>query len=291
MAAARNYRRQLYMLYQEDPGFGADDDKKPEGFLKFEVKGSTGMLTSLVQNLKDLREEGLVYKGFIGSTDGSLFVSTGTIPVDGRGRGESRWRFDPEDIAGTGYGINKFNVFGVMVFGNGEEEMVCPLAGHTGNLIKDWKRLLGKKGAKAGKSTEAEAVAQISTKTLEQQGNMAKKTKPGHHRHSGSESFIEEMLKFCPGIQPFCQSDPNCRWWRINSYNYLFGIMFDDSGEIRYYIYGIPGVYNTQAHMQMEAYGFCKWHPQRGEGHRPGDCGYWLAFVDSKTGTLANPDP
>ena len=82
----------------------------------------------------------------------------------------------------------------------------------------------------------------------------------------------------------------NCRWWRINRYNYLFGIMYDDSGAARYYIYGIPGVYNTQAHMQMEAYGFCKWRPQKGEGNRSGDCGYWLAFVDSRTGVLANPD-
>ena len=285
------------MLYQGDPGFGTDNGKKPAGFLKLEIKGSTGLLTSLVHNLRDLREEGLVYKGFIGSTGASVLVNIGTIPVDGRGRGESRWRFDPEDVAGTGYGIDSFNVFGVMVFGNSKKNTVCPLMGHTGKLAQDWKALFNKKGAKDDEYTEAEAVAQEKTDQWETvvtkepaeapKGPVEPPEQPPIGYAKASPDVAEKMQAFPeePG-----QPGSNCRWWRINRYNYLFGIMYDDSGAARYYIYGIPGVYNTQAHMQMEAYGFCKWRPQKGEGNRSGDCGYWLAFVDSRTGVLANPD-
>ena len=38
----------------------------------------------------------------------------------------------------------------------------------------------------------------------------------------------------------------------------------------------------------MEAYGFSNGAPLREEPH-PRDSGYWLAYVDAKTGALANP--
>ena len=124
MAAARNYRRQLLMLYQEDAGFGKEPGIKPAGFLKLEIKGGAGLLSSLVQNLRDIKDEGMVYKGFIGASEGAVFIGTGTIPVDGRGRGESAWRFDPDNVGGTGYNIDRFDSFGVMA--------PCPMAGHWG---------------------------------------------------------------------------------------------------------------------------------------------------------------
>lgn len=319
MAAARNYRRQLFMLYSEDKGFGKAPGKEPTGFLKLEVKGSAGQLTYVVQNLRDIKDEGLFYKGFIGVSSDASFVVTGTIPVSGGGRGESAWRFDPENVGGTGHGIDSFDVFGVIVLkpGDREHRIVCPLAGHTGKISNDWKGFLRRSmegtanvsGAAPGRNEMREAVetCQKDAGTVEAVKAMSptgkseaakaekppepgmQKTKPEYGVHSGFERFIEEALKLYPGVQPFEQPDQGSRWWRINSFGYLFGVRYDEDGSIRYYAYGIPGVYQTQAQMQMEAYGFYKWRPLKGEGHIPGERGYWLAYVDAKTGVLANP--
>lgn len=341
MAAARNYRRQLLMLYQEDAGFGKDPGKKPAGFLKLELKGGAGLLSSLVQNLRDIKDEGMVYKGFIGASEGPAFIVTGTIPVDGRGRGESAWRFDADNVGGTGYDIDSFDVFGVMALRPDDRApgIVLPLSGHTGKPRKDWKELLrksleGDAAEKAQKTPETEKKPQRSATAAEEAvdakqpaghpetaeavhipvpKDMAAKpgtlkpkqapealgegepvpglqqTGPEAAKHSGLERIIEEALSLYPCVQPFEQPEQDCRWWRINSYDYLFGVKYRRNGGIGYYIYGIPGIYHTQAQMQMEAYGFLKWRPLKGESRIPGDCGYWLAYVDAKTGALANP--
>ncbi len=341
MAAARNYRRQLLMLYQEDAGFGSEPGKKPAGFLKLEIKGGMGLLTSLVQNLRDIKDEGMVYKGFIGASEGPVFVVTGTIPVDGRGRGESAWRFDPDNVGGTGYDIDRFDVFGVMALRPGDRSLgiVLPLSGHIGKPKRDWKELLRKSLAgdadgttrenrEPDKTPEKDAPAAADAKAAERPAghpetaevvhklkheDMTAKpgtlesrqaaevlgeseTSPGLQqigpealKHSGLERIIEEALSLYPRVQPFEQPERDCRWWRINSYNYLFGVKYRRNGGIGYYIYGIPGIYHTQAQMQMEAYGFLGWRPLKGEGRTPGDSGYWLAYVDAKTGVLANP--
>lgn len=341
MAASRNYRRQLLMLYQEDAGFGSEPGKKPAGFLKLEIKGGAGLLTSLVQNLRDIKDEGMVYKGFIGASEGPVFVVTGTIPVDGRGRGESAWRFDPDNVGGTGYDIDRFDVFGVMALRPDGRPLgiVLPLSGHIGKPKRDWKELLRK--CLAGDAAENSQKTPEPVKEAQENAAAAKKTvdakQPAGHpetaevvhklkhedmtakpctlesrqaaevlgesetspglqqigpeaaKHSGLERIIEEALSLYPRVQPFEQPERDCRWWRINSYNYLFGVKYRRNGGIGYYIYGIPGIYHTQAQMQMEAYGFLGWRPLKGEGRTPGDSGYWLAYVDAKTGVLANP--
>lgn len=340
MAAARNYRRELLMLYQQDTGFGIDADKKPAGFIKLEIKGSTGVLTALVQNLKDIKEEGLVYKGFMASIgEKPVFVNTGTIPVDSRGNGESSWRFDPENIDNSGYGIDKFNVFGIMVcsFEGGEQEFVCPLAGHSGKLPKDWKKMLQNRDGnktvgvhelvdyelpEATHEAVPEAASEVVPETVpqavpekgservtqdltrqpeafeqmtdpqtlqEQQKQQKQASKSECPANYQLEGYFQEVLKFYPRVQPFEYPVEGCQWRRINSYNYLFGIMYDPDGRIKYYTYGIPGMYDTQVHKQMAAYGFSQWRPQRGWGYTRGECGYWLAFVDAKTGALAEP--
>ena len=341
MAAARNYRRQLLMLYQEDAGFGKEPGIKPAGFLKLEIKGGAGLLSSLVQNLRDIKDEGMVYKGFIGASEGAVFIVTGTIPVDGRGRGESAWRFDPDNVGGTGYNIDRFDLFGVMALrpDGRSPGIFLPLSGHTGIPRKGWKELLCKslsgdtaekvqktpEAVKEPKISAAEAEEAVDSKQPAGHREMAEEVhkpkpkdmaaKPGTlkpkqapeapgegepgpglqqigpeaAKHSGLERIIEEALSFCPRVQPFEQPEQDCRWWRINSYDYLFGVKYRRNGGIGYYIYGIPGIYHTQAQMQMEAYGFSKWRPLKGEGRIPGDSGYWLAYVDAKTGALANP--
>ncbi|HZX46286.1 MAG TPA: hypothetical protein VFF83_03370, partial [Clostridia bacterium] len=196
MAAARNYRRQLLMLYQEDAGFGKEPGKKPAGFLKLEVKSGAGLLSSLVQNLRDIKDEGMVYKGFIGASEGPIFIITGTIPVDGRGRGESAWRFDPDNVGGTGYDIDRFDLFGVMALRPGDREpgIVLPLSGHIGKPRKDWRELLYK--CLSGDAAEKAQNDPEAVKEPQKSAAAAKKTvdakQPAGHPETAEAVHIPE---------------------------------------------------------------------------------------------------
>jgi len=100
------------------------------------------------------------------------------------------------------------------------------------------------------------------------------------------EGYMEDVLKYYRKVQPFEHPMERCSWWCMNSYNYLFGINYDEAKDIKYYIYGVPGGYNEQAQRQMSMYGFYNWHPVKGKEKRQGVYGYWLAFADAKTGMV-----
>lgn len=104
------------MLQEQDSGFGIQAGKKPAGYIKLEIKGEKGVLTSFVQGLKYYHDGEYIYKAFIARThDRPVFVDTGTIVIGNDGKGQKVWRFNASDIEGTGYSIDDFNVFGILV--------------------------------------------------------------------------------------------------------------------------------------------------------------------------------
>jgi len=331
--AARDYRRQLLLLNQKDRGFEIDTGRKPTGFARIQTKGGKGLLTFIIQNLRDIKEEGLVYKGFIAAAGREpVFVNTGTIPVDGSGKGEGTWGFEPANVGGTGYSLDKFSLFGIAVYRpeDGKYDSVCLISDGKEKLPEGWKEILNGSVLKtadkndglgaaeeperelSGETDEAlaqrmveDTVDQAPDKTpdkapaavyaelirgLTEGSSAPDRNSEQHWIKPGPGDYIRETLKHYPKVQPFENPVPGCHWWRINSYDYLFGIMYDGDEELKYYAYGIPGTYQTQAQMQMETYGFSQWRSRKGSEHGPGNPGYWLAFVDAKTGVLAGPE-
>ncbi|HZK34804.1 MAG TPA: hypothetical protein VFD33_05805 [Bacillota bacterium] len=65
--------------------------------------------------------------------------------------------------------------------------------------------------------------------------------------------------------------------------HYLVGLRREE-GRVQYVIYAIPGVYTAVPPMSI--HGLSKWLPVRG-GY---GTGYWLLYIDAKTGEIAYPD-
>lgn len=105
----------------------------------------------------------------------------------------------------------------------------------------------------------------------------------------GLQEYMSHMLGSFPKVDPFEVPLENCVWWKINTFDYIFGIMDDRARKLIYYAYGVPGINDSQIKKQMEIYGFYSWRPAKREEKRQGDYGYWLAFVDARTGILVNP--
>ena len=71
--------------------------------------------------------------------------------------------------------------------------------------------------------------------------------------------------------------------------HYIFGIVENQPDEATYYIYGIPGRYILSEQPYEGMTGFVYWHPLENKIPQRGDYGYWLLYVDAKTGNIAMP--
>jgi hypothetical protein len=371
------------MLQEQDSGFGIQAGKKPAGYIKLEIKGEKGVLTSFVQGLKYYHDGEYIYKAFIARThDRPVFVDTGTIVIGNDGKGQKVWRFNASDIEGTGYSIDDFNVFGILVQKKGypSQGPVCPLVGSTDRLAPGWKDVLTRQiqgsdlpgdrieqeigpkkekrpvgfdvGQEAGRSSDAD-VQQVqglddravsdhpasentgtdgqpaggTAETAEQ--TPTEDSRPCREPADGQEPvklwdltddladaegkadmlqdpdsrqpddwqqgqylqrYMEAMLEPYPRVEPFETPIEGSTWWRVNDYGYMFGTICDRQGNLKYYVYAVPGVYDEQFDRQMSLYGFSSWHPAQGTDKEWGLNGYWLSYVDAMTGTMANPD-
>jgi hypothetical protein len=139
---------------------------------------------------------------------------------------------------------------------------------------------------------------------------------------------IREMLKRYERIKPFEKGPEDCYWWKMNynkqnmytgflpffgyilslyHYNpyisymnnctnlmhkyghYIFGICYDKDREPRYYVYGVPGRYLYKEQPFRGMTGFVYWHPMEDKKAEKGDYGYWLLYIDIKTGNVVFP--
>lgn len=116
--------------------------------------------------------------------------------------------------------------------------------------------------------------------------------------------YILSILRYFPYDEPFQQEIYDHNWWRIEydgevedgflpyfdyiretnatasmiKYgHYLFGL-YNESEEVKYYIYGIPGEFSLDEHPNGGVTGFKTWFKGRKE------VGYWLLYIDPMTG-------
>ena len=133
--------------------------------------------------------------------------------------------------------------------------------------------------------------------------------------------YVLSILRFFPYVKPFRIELKGYDWWKIdytgenihrgflpfynylfntyNSYpfmkdastchelikkygNYLFGI-YRDGGEIRYYIYGVPGRFDSLEHPFKGVTGFNTWYETEN------GFGYWIMYIDPLMGKVIYP--
>lgn len=130
-----SYFRNFLIFEKEDPGYG--NGAEPTGYIKLEGREGKGKLLASLQNLKEDAGR-LTYKLFIiHCNDKMAFtVYVGKIPLN-KGRGELKWDYDADNVAGTGIPIFDFNVAVVVVEFNDRENrsLICPLAAYKGEKV------------------------------------------------------------------------------------------------------------------------------------------------------------
>ncbi len=68
--------------------------------------------------------------------------------------------------------------------------------------------------------------------------------------------------------------------------HYIFGIV-EENGEIKYYVYGIPGRFAKDEQPYRGMTGFTTWIPRKGRNRER--IGYWLLHIDAINGRIVSP--
>ncbi|KPU27493.1 hypothetical protein TR13x_05350 [Caloranaerobacter sp. TR13] len=68
--------------------------------------------------------------------------------------------------------------------------------------------------------------------------------------------------------------------------HYIFGTV-EENGEIKYYVYGIPGRFTKDEQPYRGMTGFTTWIPRKGRNRER--IGYWLLHIDAITGRIVSP--
>jgi len=138
---SRSYYRVFLTLKQERADF-TKTGREAFGRCVIEARGREGRVSCQVQDLMPETQ----YKLFIVAADGneSKVVCVGRVLVDYKGKGETRFAFDADDVMNTGASIEKFNVAAIAVSREGFDsgnlhEMATPLVGYKDDICINWK--------------------------------------------------------------------------------------------------------------------------------------------------------
>jgi hypothetical protein len=142
-----------------------------------------------------------------------------------------------------------------------------------------------------------------------------------HKKKKSHAAMFIEILKNYEEVKEISPEFKGCRWWKVPqsdelqikdkdyhpyycaihhlkmTYPYLnyikyfkkfgyfyFGMKFDKSGEIKYFMYGIEGDKNHQEQPYMGMTGFSKWVPLAGK-----NTGMWIMYYNPYTGCIMVP--
>lgn len=77
---------------------------------------------------------------------------------------------------------------------------------------------------------------------------------------------------------------PNSKWIKVDYEDdgdfYVFGLLYDENGQVKYVCYGVPAVYEQEAPKELSGYPI--WMPLDKENDQ--GFGYWLTYQDATTG-------
>ena len=129
----RRYRRYFIMFELEDKNFSASENEEAKGYAKIEIKNNQGLLSIYCQNLKGSSGDRRYMWYLINTnTDGApIIVEVGPMEVDEKGKGDTIYEFNPENVRESAEQIDNFDVL-VSVARNeeGEGKLCTPLVGY-----------------------------------------------------------------------------------------------------------------------------------------------------------------
>lgn len=77
---------------------------------------------------------------------------------------------------------------------------------------------------------------------------------------------------------------PNSKWVKVDYEDdgdfYVFGLLYDEAGQVKYVCYGVPAVFEEEAPRELSGYPI--WVPLDRENYE--GFGYWLTYQDASTG-------
>jgi hypothetical protein len=85
---------------------------------------------------------------------------------------------------------------------------------------------------------------------------------------------------------PLANHVTTCQYLMQKHGYYLFGI-YNENNNITKFVYGIPGKFTRDEQPYKGVTGFKNWSYKN--NNLDGDYGFWLAFIDAKTGTITEP--
>lgn len=161
----------------------------------------------------------------------------------------------------------------------------------------------------------------IMANLFQEPENIVEDVEEKQTKNSQTTNYILNILSFFPYIEPFKINLKGYNWWKIdiedpqadsgflpyfsfivggnhkypiikdattaNSLmarygHYLFGL-YNSEDRVKFYVYGVPGRFNTQEHPQMGNTGFNTWFES------VNGMGYWLLYIDPVNGRIIYP--
>lgn len=136
------------------------------------------------------------------------------------------------------------------------------------------------------------------------------------------KKYLDNTLQMFEEVAPLKEGLESYRWWKIDNNNrtfyrtflpfygyinpvyhnsvaysndytrliaryghHIFGMVDNEDGSIKYYIYGIPGRFESEDQPYGGSTGFVSWK----QGVEVADMGYWLLHIEAKTGRVVIP--
>lgn len=99
---------------------------------------------------------------------------------------------------------------------------------------------------------------------------------------------------FVPLTYPFMKFRNIGEVYAENYNHWIFGVTFKEDiqgNPIQYFVYGIPGRFCAQEQPFQGGTGYLYWHPVENTSRKKPTIGYWLLYVDAKSGDVVVPKP
>ncbi len=95
-----------------------------------------------------------------------------------------------------------------------------------------------------------------------------------------NEEKFNELFKNNPENKNLTGLIPGSKWVNVEADGYVLGIIYDENNLPMYICYGFPLPWGEEPPEKLE--GYCQWIPI--DCTRPHDDGYWVIYINAKTG-------